>query len=316
MTEYTKPTTFNIIWAENGVSTAPSNSKYQTGWIQEKPAYQYMNYVLNKMDITLAHINQTGFVEWDSVTEYIANKSYIRLANKVYFCKQTHTNQNPSTDVSETYWRPILDGTKVLADSAVSSFMKTVLDDTTGQLALQTMGVTSVGYNIATASSTSNAQTAMGGGATGKAVFIAANQAAAQSAIGLVDATESAAGKIEIASDAETNAGVVNNRAITPAKLRLGFAISLNTNGYIKFPSWLGSLTIRWGQEVVSTNDFVDLTSQFDTACFQVIAGLGVSGSTFDSQNPPFATPMGTGFRLTNPDDQDSSLVRYIAIGY
>jgi hypothetical protein len=296
--EYIKPTTFNIVWASAGVSTAPSNTKYQTGWVPEKPSYQNFNYLLNKFDVMLNHVNQTGIVEWDSLTEYQANKSYIRLANKIYFCKQTHTNQNPSTDISETYWRPILDGTKLLPDASVSSFMKTVLNDPNGQEALTTMGVTSTGYNVVTATSQANARTA----------------------IGVVSASESSAGIIEIATASELNTGTDNTRAITPAKAKLGFAVSLGVNGYLKLPNWLGGLIIQWGRLLVAkdatstwtypipfpTEPFVGFGTHAQS--FDVLRDAGVG--VYDMTTTTATISNGVG------DTGGTSLINVLAIGY
>lgn len=66
---------------------------------------------------------------------------------------------------------------------------------------------------------------------------------------GEFQATQTIPGKAEIATQAETNLGTDDLRIVTPLKLRSGFAISLTTIGYIKFPTWMGSLIIQWGRE-------------------------------------------------------------------
>lgn len=60
-------------------------------------------------------------------------------------------------------------------------------------------------------------------------------------------ATESVAGKAEVATLAETDAGNDDYKIITPKKLRWGVSSLMADNGFMVFPSWLGGLVIQWG---------------------------------------------------------------------
>lgn len=90
-------------------------------------------------------------------------------------------------------------------------------------------------------------------------------------------ASETVAGIAENATQAETDAGTAGNFTVTPAKLRNGFAVSLNSNGYIKLPSWLGGFILQWGN-IGSGAGVVTFPLVFPTACRQAFALLQAIG--------------------------------------
>lgn len=104
MANLIKPLDINKIWSASGDILAPSDTKISQGWQVEIPSRQHFNYIDNKQDQAIAHINQHGIAVWDSQTEYQANSSYTQGSDgNIYKCNTTATNVNPVGDVSGTW---------------------------------------------------------------------------------------------------------------------------------------------------------------------------------------------------------------------
>lgn len=106
MAKIVKPDlTYQWASAAGGGSVAPSSGKIQTGHIVEKPNYEYMNWLQNRQDTSIAYTFQIGVPEWDSLVEYQyhANyKSYVQRNGLVYKALQVGTNKDPATEAA--YW--------------------------------------------------------------------------------------------------------------------------------------------------------------------------------------------------------------------
>jgi hypothetical protein len=70
MPQIIKPSNLSLTWASGGDVLNPGDTKYASGWQVEIPPRQWFNYLDNRQDTALAHINQHGVAVWDSATEY------------------------------------------------------------------------------------------------------------------------------------------------------------------------------------------------------------------------------------------------------
>jgi hypothetical protein len=248
MAEITKPTDLNKIWASAGAILTPDDSKVALGWIVEAPAHQTENYLNNKHDRSLAYINQHGVMQWDAITEYHANKSWVQGSNgSLYSAKQTHTNQDPVSDTTETFWNLVLQGTGVVHKNDTTSFSRSWLANSNSSATGRSqLGSTSIGDALFTSSTAATARTSLGSTSIGDALFTAISSLQARNILEVFSASDDLAGLVERATDGEVIAGVDDTRYVTSKKLKLGFEVSLGSDGYIKLPSIYGGFTLQW----------------------------------------------------------------------
>lgn len=57
-------------WANNGAIVEPDSSQIDTGWIAEKPPFQTENWVQNRSDVYMQHLDERGVPEWDALVIY------------------------------------------------------------------------------------------------------------------------------------------------------------------------------------------------------------------------------------------------------
>lgn len=217
-----KPSDINKIWAASGDLLAPSDSKISTGWQVEIPPRQYFNYIDNKQDQGIAHINQMGIAVWDNTTEYQYNLTGIKSLcmgsdGTIYRTLQTHQNQDPTSSVG--YW-------EVAFSSAGDFYTKTEAD----------ARYLRISNNLGDITNTATARTNL-------SVYSQAQTYTKTE----VDA------KTTVASTAQAQALSSNTVLVTPLRLTEAFkganqSITAGSDGYQILP---GGLIVQWG--IVST---------------------------------------------------------------
>lgn len=222
-----KPAGLEKIWASGGVKETPADSKIVQGHVVELPAYQYVNWLVNKQDTFLAHINQVGIPVWDAVTEYIGGKSYVQGTDGiVYKALLTNTNVVPSNPLNSATWVKAFENF-----GSVAALTVTVNNLSTNYSTLAGIANTATARtNLSVYSKTeSDARfAAVLGNASN--TFLVADATNDDHAINrgqllslLNQATEPAAGIAAIASQSESDVGTNDTKILTPKKATATF---------------------------------------------------------------------------------------------
>lgn len=222
MANITKPTGLSVIWAEGGTKIDPGTSKYSIGWVVQLPPYEYQNFIDNRQDRAIAHINQHGIPEWDSITEYQGLLSYTQGSDGIiYKCLQTHTNKDPSNPLNNTYWAIAFE-----AYGSVAAVQAALNAHITNYQTLSGIGnVAAARSNLSVYSKTESDARFAGLNGSPAQVFSVAVATQPQHAVRLdqvssllTQATEANLGVVRLATNAQTETGTDDLTAITPLK--------------------------------------------------------------------------------------------------
>lgn len=159
--------------------------------------------------------------------------------------------------------------------------------------------------------------------AVGSSVTDLMSQKATTDAINLAAGTSTWAGVSGkpvsgVASQVETDAGVSDTTTVTPKKLRFGFGVSLASDGYIAFPSWMGGLIIQWCTSQIipaSSNGRVEFPIAFPNTALNCVATFTDEAAPIRSVPTNIIATTRTAVALRNPD-ASASQFRVIAIGH
>lgn len=227
-----KPTTLMKIWATAGVKETPADSKIQQGWVVELPPYQYDNWLENRQDTFIAHVNQVGIPVWDTTTEYQGNKSYVQGSNGlIYKALQTSTNIDPVNPLNNLYWVKAFEdyGSVQVVEASLNNHL------TNYSTLSGISNVNAARNNLSVYSKTESDDRFAPKAGSATQTFSVANATSDDHAINrgqflslLNQATETSAGIAEIADQTEMNVGTDDSKIVTPKKGKATYLMRAN----------------------------------------------------------------------------------------
>lgn len=234
---------------DNGLSDVTLSAK-------KLPPIEEFNALFYDATFQLVYLFQEGIPEYDISTEYRIN-SLIKESGTTNIWKSLVNTNTGNPLVAGVNWSKLGDLTtlQLLAANTILTDLSTLSP---------TPSVSTVPYF-----------TGSGNVSALKTIGVASGNLPV---VGTSSATESLAGLAEIATQAETDAGTNDVTIVTPKKLRWGFATLLAQNGYIVFPTWMGSLMIQWGFRTV-INGTLTFPIAFSSACWSIAVSGGSNNS-------------------------------------
>lgn len=244
--------------------------------------------------------------------------------DRVLVKDQVTASQNGIYVVAAGAWSRSADAdnsTEVTPGMTVPVEQGTTLADTIWELTTNapiTVGTTALSFELTAALNATQADAEAGTNNTRRMTALRVFQALRSAA---ANATEVLRGVLRIGTQAEVDAGALDDVAVTPKKLRWGFTLLLATNGYLLLPTWMGSLLIQWGNVTAGINapsnwPITSYTTPFPSVmlvCFAMHTGNNATSTGINFIVDTMANSL-TQFRAgcSHTSNQNG---RYIAIG-
>lgn len=284
-----KPVNLSLTWASGGDVLNPGDTKYATGWQVEIPPRQWFNYLDNRQDTAIAHLNQMGISMWDATTEYqwtaLGAKSLVMGSNgTIYRTLTTNTNQNPTTTVG-THW-------EIAFANAGDFYTKTQSD----------ANYLAKAQNLFDLPNTATARTNL-------SVYSKAETYTKTE----VDSKTTVASTLQ-AQQQSSNTVLLS--ALRLAEAFQGANQSAEVSGFQKLP---GGIIIQWGQGTADASGKItgSWPTTFTTTVYQAIANSGAGATGIGTVKPACignATTLST-FTFWQDTAATGNVINYIVVG-
>jgi hypothetical protein len=95
---------FGDQWANAGAIVAPDAGEIGIGWTFAKPFHQWMNWLFNRSDQMLDHLETHGVARWDALTTYVVDGLCLGSDGTIYQAVLQQAGNDPTLD-DGTNWR-------------------------------------------------------------------------------------------------------------------------------------------------------------------------------------------------------------------